>query len=142
VTTARHTRQLAAVLEVVGDADDHPTAEDVYTRVRCRLPRVSLGTVYRNLQKLVAQQRLRVVQLPHRAARYDSMLQPHDHFLCERCGTLTDWVREDRPQLDSSALDQAGYLVHAHSLTLYGVCPDCRAAAPHRGVGRDRRRHR
>ena len=49
----RLTRQLAAVHDVVSAARDHPTAEDVWVRVRRRLPRVSLGTVYRNLQRLV-----------------------------------------------------------------------------------------
>ena len=59
MTRARHTRQLAAILEAVSAAHDHPTAEQVYSRVRDRLPRVSLGTVYRNLQKLAEQQRVR-----------------------------------------------------------------------------------
>ncbi|MGH3055349.1 MAG: transcriptional repressor, partial [Gaiellaceae bacterium] len=52
----RRTRQLTAVADVVNAAHDHPSAEEVHRRVRRKLPRVSLGTVYRNLQKLSAQQ--------------------------------------------------------------------------------------
>jgi len=121
----RQTQQLAAVLDVVQTAHDHPTAEEVHRRVRHRLPRVSLGTVYRNLQKLSAQQRVRVVHLADRAARYDAVLDDHDHFACERCGTVTDLMRRSIPPADSSVLKRAGFVVRAHALTFYGLCPKC-----------------
>ncbi len=123
----RQTRQLAAVYDVVQAARDHPTAGEVYRRVRRRLPRVSLGTVYRNLQKLAAQQQVRVVHLVHRAARYDGMLAEHDHFLCERCGEVRDLARHDAPQPRWAALGRAGYAVRAHAVSIYGTCPSCRA---------------
>ena len=123
----RQTRQLAAVYHVVSAAHDHPTAEDVHARVRRKLPRVSLGTVYRNLQKLAAQQRLRVVHLADRAARYDAMVEEHDHFACECCGSVTDLVRQRAAPPDCSALRRRGYAVRTHALTFYGSCPRCRA---------------
>jgi Fur family transcriptional regulator, peroxide stress response regulator len=125
----RRTRQLAAIYAVVSAAHDHPTAETVHARVRRTLPHVSLGTVYRNLQKLAAMQQVRVVQLADRAARYDGMLDAHDHFLCERCGLVTDLVRTGRARPDCSALRRAGYVVRGHALTLYGCCPKCRDAS-------------
>ena len=125
----RQTRQLAAVYDVVRAAHDHPTAEEVVARVRRRLPRVSLGTVYRNLRKLAAQQHVRVVHLADRSARYDGMLEDHDHFVCERCGDLTDLPRTRAPAPKRAALSAAGYGVRAHAVTFYGVCPDCSAAS-------------
>lgn len=131
----RRTRQLAAVQAVVREAHDHPSAEEVHRRVRRTLPRVSLGTVYRNLQKLAAQQEVRVVQLADRAARYDGMLDDHDHFLCERCGAVTDLARSRSATPKCAELGRAGYVVRAHAMTLYGVCPRCAAkASKHRGV--------
>jgi Fe2+ or Zn2+ uptake regulation protein len=135
----RRTRQLAAVADVVNAAHDHPSAEEVHHRVRRNLPRVSLGTVYRNLQKLAAQQQIRVVQLADRAARYDGMLEDHDHFMCERCGAVTDFLRKRSARPSWPELGRAGYAVHSHALTMYGICPKCRetaegkrpAAAPH-----------
>jgi Fe2+ or Zn2+ uptake regulation protein len=121
----RRTRQLAAVEAVVNAAHDHPSAEEVHRRVRRKLPRVSLGTVYRNLQKLSAQQRIRVVQLADSAARYDGMLEEHDHFMCERCGAVSDLLRPRSPAPRLPALDRAGYVVRSHALTYYGVCPRC-----------------
>jgi Fur family transcriptional regulator, peroxide stress response regulator len=122
----RRTRQLAAVAEVVNAAHDHPSAEEVYRRVRRKLPRVSLGTVYRNLQKLSAQQQIRVVQLADRASRYDGMLEEHDHFMCERCSVVTDLLRQHSIAPDPPDLGRAGYVVRRHALTYYGVCPKCR----------------
>lgn len=123
----RRTRQLAAVAEVLRAAHDHPTADEVYRRVRRKLPRVSLGTVYRNLDKLAGRQEVRVVQLADRAARYDGMLEEHDHFLCEGCGALADLVRKHGARPACSALRRAGYTVRQHTVTVYGLCPQCGA---------------
>ncbi|MFQ5667664.1 MAG: Fur family transcriptional regulator [Candidatus Binatia bacterium] len=125
----RRTRQLVAVYEVVRAADDHPTAEEVHARVRRWLPRVSLGTVYRNLQKLAARERLQLVQLADRPARYDGRVEHHAHFLCEQCGALTDLAAKCAAAPPArAALDQAGYAVRTHALTFYGQCPACVAA--------------
>lgn len=121
----RQTRQLAAVYAAVSNARDHPTAEDVHERVQRTLPRISLGTVYRNLQKLAAQQRVRVVQLADRTTRYDGMLAEHDHFLCEQCGAVIDLAQAQAVRPERSRLGKAGYAVRTHALTLYGVCPKC-----------------
>ena len=123
--TPRRTRQLAAVCDAVVAAHDHPTAEDVCLRVRRHLPRISLGTVYRNLQKLVAQQQLRAVHLPDKPTRYDGTLVEHDHFLCENCGAVTDLLHTTALRLDSSQLRASGYRIRAHALTFYGLCPAC-----------------
>ena len=139
----RQTRQLAVVHDVVSGAHDHPTAEEVFARVRRRLPRVSLGTVYRNLQKLSAQRRLRVVHLADRTARYDGMLEEHDHFVCEQCGALADLPRARTPVPKCATLHAAGYGVRAHAVTFYGVCPECSAVAQRRrSRAHDRSRRR
>ena len=123
----RSTTSLAA-------SHDHPTAEQVFQRVRRRLPRVSLGTVYRNLDKLREQGRLRVVRLAGGQAHYDAMIDAHDHFVCERCGAVVD-LPAARRRWTSGALRDAGYGVHWHTTALYGVCRGC----AQRRAGRSRR---
>jgi Fe2+ or Zn2+ uptake regulation protein len=122
----RRTRQLATIHEIVATAHDHPTAEQVCDRARRRVPRISLGTVYRNLQKLEEQQQVRVVHLHDRPTRYDGMLQEHDHFLCERCGMVADLAQSREARPNWSRLYRAGYRVRAQALTFYGLCPQCR----------------
>jgi len=136
----RQTRQLLAVYGVVSGAHDHPTAEEVHARVRRHLPRVSLGTVYRNLQKLAAQRQVRIVHLAQRPARYDGMVETHDHFICEQCGGLTDLPRAESVARQCAPLAAAGYGVRAHAVTFYGVCPEC--ATPRRKLRGSQRRRR
>ena len=131
----RATRQLAAVYDAVASSHDHPTADQLFQRVRRQLPRVSLGTVYRNLDKLREQGRLRVVRLEGGQAHYDAMTDAHDHFVCERCGAVVD-LPGRAPARDVGALRAAGYEVHWHTTALYGVCTRCRGA----GRGREARR--
>lgn len=131
----RETRQLAAILDVVARAKDHPSAEEVFRRVQQEMPNVSLGTVYRNLHKLVAQARLRQVTFPNHVARYDGMLAHHDHFLCESCGHVVDLDSNEGVQF--RALRSRGYEVRSHSLTVFGSCPRC-GGRPHRSESRAR----
>ena len=85
----RNTKQLQVVWEAIKDDDSHPTADQVYDKVRESLPNVSLGTVYRNLQKLVANEKLHVLMLG-RAQHFDPLVKRHQHFICEKCGRIFD----------------------------------------------------
>jgi Fe2+ or Zn2+ uptake regulation protein len=136
--TQRATRQLAAVYDVLVASRDHPTAEQVFRRVRDMLPRVSLGTVYRNLDKLREQGRLRVVRLASGEAHYDAITVAHDHFVCERCRIVLDLDGAPPPPAARRLRDD-GCVVHWHTTALYGLCGDCAAdpsaARPPAGAG-------
>jgi Fe2+ or Zn2+ uptake regulation protein len=122
----RSTRQLDATLAVLAESDRHPSAEQVYAAVRARIPAVSRGTVYRNLGKLVAARRVRVVQVHDRAARYDARLDPHDHYLCTRCAMLVDV--ESPPRRRRGDARVRGHRVEGRTLTYLGVCRACESA--------------
>lgn len=129
----RATRQLTAVLDVLVASRDHPTAEQVFRRVRDRVPRISLGTVYRNLDKLREQGRLRVVRLASGEAHYDARVAAHDHFICERCHAVTDLEIATAPAATPQLL-AGGHVVHWHTTAIYGLCGAC--AAPAGGTAR------
>ncbi len=120
----RSTRQLTVTLDVLAESTDHPTATQVLERVRCVMPRVSLGTVYRNLDKLRARGRVKVVRGVDRVARYDAMLADHDHFLCEACGGVIDLDPVPK-QLDVTVLERAGFVVRSRSVAVHGLCRTC-----------------
>jgi len=125
----RRTRQLEVVLEAVRDSGvEHPSADRVFERVRCVLPRISLGTVYRNLQRLAAEGQIGAVDVAGRSTRYDPTPHEHDHFICRICGRLDD-VPVTRPAAGLRAASRAGHLVTSHALLLRGVCRDCRRSA-------------
>jgi Fur family transcriptional regulator, peroxide stress response regulator len=122
----RTTRQLALVLETVrGSGTEHPRADQVFARVRAHLPRISLGTVYRNLQRLAREGRIGVTYLEGRVTRYDPTPALHDHFVCQRCGRIDDLAAVGPPREGLSAARRAGHEVTSHALVLYGSCRDC-----------------
>jgi len=121
----RMTRQRRLVFETVAGTDAHPTAEWVYERVRRRLPRISLGTVYRNLQLLVAEGRLRSWSRG-RTTRYDADLSAHDHFSCRECGLLLDLERAPRVFAEERRLRARGHEIEDRVLEFVGVCRSCR----------------
>jgi Fur family ferric uptake transcriptional regulator len=123
----RQTKQRRLIYDAVCAAKSHPTAEAVYDRVRRAMPGVSLGTVYRNLQLLVADGRLRS-WTRGRATRYDADLTPHDHFLCESCGLLLDLDRAGGPLAAERRLEARGFEVRGRILDLIGLCRNCRGA--------------
>ena len=94
----RNTKQLQVVWEAIKDDNSHPTADQVYDKVRERLPNVSLGTVYRNLQKLVADEKLQVLMLG-RAQHFDPLVKRHQHFICEKCGRVFDVLVDTENEL-------------------------------------------
>ena len=131
------------VLEVVRATDVHPTAETVHRMVRRRLPRVSLGTVYRNLRLLVAEGLVKELPGPH--ARFDGNTSEHHHFTCLWCARILD-VDGPLTEPHSRALcrrvaARGGFSVTHHRIEFYGCCAACRRNS-RRGVPRRRSRSR
>lgn len=121
----RSTKQRSLVYEAVASTRTHPTAEWVYERVRRSLPRISLGTVYRNLQFLVAEGRLKT-WTRGRTVRFDADVAAHDHFTCDRCGLLVDLERVAESLASERRLVSRGYEVRDRILEFVGLCRDCR----------------
>jgi Fe2+ or Zn2+ uptake regulation protein len=124
-TARRSTRQRHLVFEAVRETRSHPTAEWVYEAVRRAMPRISLGTVYRNLQVLVEEGKLKSFARGGRI-RYDADLDPHDHFSCERCGLLLDIPRAAESLPGERKLKAQGYSVSGRTLEYHGLCRRCR----------------
>lgn len=121
----RTTRQLTVISAAIQGDHSHPSAEDIYRRVRKVLPHISLGTVYRHLQRLVQEGKIQMFFLGERIARYDPTLVAHDHFICQRCGRVEDvWIGRDR-QVNLAPLVKEGFTVIAHSLAIHGFCQPC-----------------
>jgi Fur family transcriptional regulator, peroxide stress response regulator len=123
-TSARNTRQLAMVWQAIKDDKSHPTADQVYERVRRKLPNISLGTVYRNLQKLVALKKLQVLMLG-RSQHFDPLVQRHQHFICEACDRVFDVLVESQREIRPAKLPEEGFTVTSHQLAFYGTCKGC-----------------
>ncbi len=128
VPPRRSTRQRRLVLEAVVGAKSHPTAEWVYDAVRREMPRVSLGTVYRNLQVLAEEGKIRSFERGGRI-RYDGDLALHDHFSCDGCGLLLDIPRTAEALPAERRLKAQGFAIAGRTLEFHGLCRKCRRSA-------------
>lgn len=121
----RYSSQRDTVLKVVKAARDHPTADTIYSRVRAELPKISLGTVYRNLSLLSDMGLITTLETLDKSIHYDGNTDSHSHFICERCSKIIDLGVERGLPEDISELGLLGLLVRHKKIIYYGLCPDC-----------------
>lgn len=100
----------------------------VYERVAASMPNVSLTTVYRNLNRLTADGKIRRITIPNEPDRFDKTVYDHYHIECEVCGYFGDVTSVP---FDSSIpkriARESGYALRANEIIFRGVCPDCQA---------------
>ncbi len=123
----RNTPQRKLVLEIVTQSCDHPTAETIYRRAAEISPKISLGTVYRNLAVLSELGQILKLTSPVGPDHYDFNLSDHCHFICSKCGEMCDIPKECAPsQKELKAPEKSGFDIHRHTLTYVGICPTCK----------------
>lgn len=122
----RNTRQRGVILDELRKSCNHPTAAELYKLVREKLPRISLGTVYRNLEMLTEHGIIRKLEQGGSRARYDGDLSHHYHIRCAGCGRLED-IQVLSPISDDLAFaTPTGYEVIGYRIEFTGLCRECR----------------
>lgn len=136
----RNTRQRQAVLDAIERHGGHLTADQIYAAVRKQFPRVSLGTVYRNLRVLLAHGSIRELRLGTSFSYFEKANEPHHHLICRVCGQLTDAefpVSRQIQKIVERSQRSDGFLIEEHRLDFIGVCARCQHKS-----SRSRVRHR
>jgi Fe2+ or Zn2+ uptake regulation protein len=124
-TDARLTPHRREVFQVLAESTDHPTAYDLFDRVKGRSPGISLATVYNCLEHLTGHGLIKLVQVERSQARYCANIQEHVHFHCESCGSVSDAhpVKPMDPALFWTL--PAGSTVSHTEVAIHGLCPAC-----------------
>lgn len=123
----RNTRQRSAIRESIAQAQRPLLPQEVLEAAQSLVPGLSLATVYRNLNVLVADGELAAVTLPGENPRFEvAPRRHHHHFKCEVCQRVLD-VHACPGNLEH--LLPPGFQVRRHDLTLYGQCADCAASS-------------
>lgn len=120
-----YSRQREVIYRILAGTTSHPTAEWVHQQARRELPSLSLGTVYRNLQILRDQGRIREMTFGASQTRYDAMMEPHHHFICTGCGAMYDLHLVQAPTADLRRVLPAGATVETLHIECYGRCASC-----------------
>ncbi|SDP53502.1 Fur family transcriptional regulator [Desulforhopalus singaporensis] len=121
----RLTTQRQIILEELGKVTSHPTANEVYDMVRKRLPRIGLGTVYRNLELMADSGIILKLEVGGTQKRFDATVVPHYHIRCSACGRVDDVEIEVQDQINEEAEKVSKYKVLGHHVEFSGICQQC-----------------
>jgi Fur family ferric uptake transcriptional regulator len=121
----RLTTQRLIILEELTKLKTNPTATEVYEMVRKRLPRIGLGTVYRNLELMADNGMILKIEVGGTQNRFEAITKPHYHIRCSFCGKVEDMDVEVTDDLVKTAVKSSLYKIQGHRVEFTGVCPKC-----------------
>jgi Fur family ferric uptake transcriptional regulator len=123
------THQRKVILEEIKKVDSHPTADELYERVRKKLPKISMGTVYRNLDILTSIGLIKKLEPERPQMRFDGNTKEHYHISCMHCGRIQDAPIEPLGNTLESLEKTLGNLtkhgIFGHKLEFFGLCSRC-----------------
>ena len=121
----KYSRQREAIRTFLCSRRDHPTAEVVYENLRKGYPRISLGTIYRNLSLLVELGEATKFPGLDGLDHFDGNPEPHYHFICNECNSVLDLDFPNIEDLNTSANKNFDGIITGHSAYFYGKCKNC-----------------
>jgi Fur family ferric uptake transcriptional regulator len=120
------TRQRQVILEELRNVNTHPSADEIYEMVRKRLPRISLGSVYRNLVILSERGEIQKLELGCGLKRFDGVAEDHYHIRCLGCGRVVDAPPGSEVFISYKLKETTDFKITGHKLEFVGICPACR----------------
>ena len=127
--TQRMTKQRKIILEEIHKLREHPTADEIYARVREKLPRISMGTVYRNLEILANSGLIRKLDPGLPQMRFEGNMDEHYHITCTQCGKIEDApigpLKNTVEDLEKALGNMTKHGIFGHKLEFIGLCKEC-----------------
>jgi len=121
----RITKQRQIILDELCSVTSHPTADELHQMVRSRLPRISLGTIYRNLEIMSDCGIIQKLDIGGTQKRFDGNASTHYHVRCSRCGRVDDLDLPPDFNVEKAASKLTSFKINRHRLEFTGLCPEC-----------------
>ena len=121
----RQSRQRNRILELLKSTEIHPTADWIYNKLKSEFPKLSLGTVYRNLSILEEQSLVKKIHYGSTFDRFEANTSQHYHLICEECGRIEDFGLSIYNEINTKAKKKTDFYIHHHKLEFYGLCKKC-----------------
>ena len=129
----RLTKQRQIILDELRKVTSHPTADEIYHMVRKRMPKISLGTVYRNLEIMSDCGIIQKLDIGGTQKRFDGIMESHSHIRCESCNRVADMEIPPSQEVDAEAQKLTDFEVLRHRLEFIGICPSCKNSMRKKG---------
>ena len=122
------THQRQVLFEVMKSMHGHPSPEEVYAKVKRKIPAISLATVYKNIHLFVESGVFREVSMHHGSLRMEMNGEAHHHMVCSKCKAITDIGEEELGLVAKRNKLPGGFLVERYAVDVIGVCAKCQTA--------------
>jgi Fur family peroxide stress response transcriptional regulator len=119
------THQRQVLYEVMKAMHGHPSPEEVYARVKKKVPAISLATVYKNIHLFVESGVFREVSMHHGSVRVEMNGEPHHHMVCSKCKKITDIGEKELGLVSKRDRLPGGFLVERYAVDVIGLCSKC-----------------
>ena len=119
------THQRLEIFQAIAQTGDHPDAEQIFRRVRKRMPTISLDTVYRTLWLLNDLELINTLGTSRGRTRFDANLSRHHHFVCTRCGFTRDFYSDELNNLRLPESAGTFGRIEATLVEVKGICQKC-----------------
>jgi len=123
--TYRQSVQRNRILEMLKETKVHPTADWIYSELKKEFPKLSPGTVYRNLGILADLGEIKKISFGSTFDRYEADLSQHCHLICEKCDSITDIILSGCKDLLDKAEELSEFKIREHRIEFYGTCSAC-----------------
>ncbi|MGD8499214.1 MAG: transcriptional repressor [Phycisphaerales bacterium] len=137
----KRSKQRERLLELLRQAEIHPTADWLYLKLKKEFPNLSLGTVYRNLNILVEQRLIQKLPFGSTHDRHEVIKSPHYHLVCDSCGCVEDFNMPHYTEINKEAQEMSGFKISRHRIDFFGTCEKCQGKNKEpKGAYNERRR--
>jgi Fur family transcriptional regulator, peroxide stress response regulator len=113
------------LLTILQNTGIHPTADWLYNKLKTEFPKLSVGTVYRNLGILINQGLVKKIDFGDTFDRFEARIAPHYHFVCESCGSISDLELPIDETLNARVSNETPFIARRHNIDFFGICDDC-----------------
>ena len=124
----KFTIQREVILETLYNSDEHLTPESLHQLIQKQHPNLKTGiaTVYRTLALLEDSSMVTSLSFGVQGKKYElGAKEHHDHMICTKCGSITEFVDEDIEKRQHSIAQELGFKMSDHSMQIYGTCKEC-----------------
>lgn len=121
----RYSQQREQILKALMETTIHPTAEWLYFKVKRKIPKLSLGTVYRNLNYFHKNGSIKKYNFGTPFEHFDGNISPHQHFVCRGCGKIYDLFLNLEKELKTKSNKIKKFKVERIEVEFHGFCSNC-----------------
>ncbi len=126
VISMNYSKQREIIFDTLQENVVHPTAEYLYTKIKEKDPRISLATLYRNLNQLAENGIIKKIDGLENSSHFDHNTHEHYHFICKKCKRVFDIDADVAPELIRKTEELTDFVIENHDIVFSGICKDCR----------------